>query len=109
MRKTNWSVVVIVGIIAFLLLFLAGMFSGWGMMGSGMMGRWGYSPFAWTAMIFMWLIPIGLIVLAGLGIVWLIRSLGGFGPPALDRPCPDCAKGVQANWQNCPYCGTSLK
>jgi len=104
MRKTNWSIVVIIGLIALLLLFSAGMFSGW-----GMMGRWGYSPFGWIAMIFMWLIPVGFIMLAVLGIVWLVRSLGSFNPPAADHACPNCGKGVQADWQNCPYCGASLK
>jgi len=57
-------------------------------------------------MIFMWLIPVGFIVLAVLGIVWLVRNLN---PPAADGACPNCGKGVQADWQNCPDCGTSLK
>lgn len=109
MRKTNWSIAVIIGLVILLLLFSAGMFSGWGMMGPGMMSRWGYSPFGWIAMIFMGLIPVGIIVLAILGIVWLVRSSGSFNPPAADHACLNCGKGVQADWQNCPYCGTSLK
>lgn len=117
----------IIGLVILLLLFSAGMFSGWGMMGPGMtlapdahlpwravpgsagVSRWGYSPFGWIAMIFMGLIPVGIIVLAILGIVWLVRSSGSFNPPAADHACPNCGKGVQADWQNCPYCGTSLK
>ena len=109
MKRINWLVIVTGGIIVLLLQFTAGMFSGWGMMGPGMIGRWGYSPFGWIAMIFMGLIPVGIIVLAVLGIVWLVQSPGRFNRPATDRTCPSCGKGVQADWQNCPYCGTSLK
>ena len=118
MKRINWLVIVTGGIIVLLLLFTAGMFSGWGMMGPGMtlapgvsagVSRWGYSPFGWIAMIFMGLIPVGIIVLAVLGIVWLVRNLGSFNLPAADHACLNCGKGVQADWQNCPYCGTSLK
>ena len=127
MRKTNWSIAVIIGLLILLLLFSAGMFSGWGMMGSGMtlapgahlpwrtvpgsvdVSPWGYSRFGWIAMIFIGLIPVGFIVIAILGIVWLVRSLGSFNPPAADHACPNCGKSVQADWQNCPHCGTSLK
>lgn len=109
MKKVNWLWLVIIGLIALLLLFSAGMLSGWGMMGSGMMGRWGYSTFGWLGTIFMWLIPVGLMGLTLIGIVWLVQNLGGPTPPTSGRVCPNCGKGVQADWQNCPYCGTSLK
>lgn len=109
MKKINWSIIVIIGVIALLLLFSTAMFGGWGMMGPGMMGRWGYYfPFMWIGMMFMWLIPIGFLILIALGIVWLVRNLGVPMPPA-SRACPNCGKSVQADWQNCPYCGTSLK
>jgi len=119
MKKINWSVVVIVGLFIALLLFATGMFGGWGynnwgyrggwgMMGPGMMG-WGYSPFGWIGMLFMWIIPVGFIVLTVLGITWLVRNVGGPTPPASQNACPHCGKGTQADWQNCPYCGTALK
>lgn len=119
MKKINWSVVVIVGLVLLLFLFGTGMFGGrgynnwgyrgFGMMGPGMMG-WGYSPFGWIGMAFMWLIPVGFIVLTVLGVAWLVKSLGNNStPPASQNPCPNCGKGVQTNWQNCPYCGTVLK
>ncbi|HLF75219.1 MAG TPA: zinc ribbon domain-containing protein [Anaerolineales bacterium] len=114
MNKINWSVILVVGIILLILLFSTGLFGGWGyrgggMMGPGMMGHWGFAPLGWVGMIFMWLVPIGFIVLAVLGIVWLVRNLGGNTPPAVERTCPNCGKGVQADWQHCPHCGTALK
>jgi hypothetical protein len=84
MQKNIWLVVGIIGIVVLLLLFGGGMmmggwgYRGWGMPGpGGMMNNWGYSssPLGWIGMIFMWLIPIGLIVLALFGIVWLVRKI----------------------------------
>lgn len=116
MKKVNWSVVVVIGIVVLLFLFGAGMmmggwgYGGWGMMGPGMMGSWGYSPFGWIGMLFMWLIPLGFIVLTVLGVAWLVRTIGGgTNPAAPAHPCPSCGRGAQADWKNCPYCGTSLK
>ena len=86
MKKINWLVVSLVGVIVLLFLFGGGMMSGWGyrgwgMMGPGMMG-WGYSPFGWIGMLFMWLIPVGFIVLTVFGIVWLVRNVGNSKPPS---------------------------
>jgi uncharacterized membrane protein len=115
MKKINWLVVSVISVIALLFLFGGGMMAGgwgnrsWGMMGGpGMMG-WGYSPFGWIGMIFMWLIPVGFIVLTVFGIVWFVRNTGNTAPPSSQSACPNCAKGVQSDWQNCPYCGTALK
>ena len=99
MQKVNWLVVGIFGIVALLLLFGGGMmmggwgYRGWSMMGpggmvgpGGMMNNWGYSsspsPIGWIGMIFMWLVPVGLIVLAVFGIVWLARNVGNSKPPS---------------------------
>ena len=115
MKKVNWLVVGVSSIVGLLLLFGGGMmmggwgYRGWGMMGGpGMMG-WGYSPFGWVGMIFMWLIPVGFVVLTVLGVVWLVRNVGNTTTQSLQGPCPNCGKGVQADWKNCPYCGTALK
>jgi hypothetical protein len=111
MNKINWTAVAVFGIVV-LVAFLVGaslLGGGWGMMGTGMMGGWGLAPFGWIGMIFMWLIPIGFIVLTVLGVVWLVRAVGGgatLGSPA--RPCPSCGRGVQADWRNCPHCGAAL-
>ncbi len=83
MRKVNWLVVGFISIVVVLLLFGGGMMMGsWGNGGYGMMNNWGYSPFGWIGMLFMWLIPIGLIALAVFGVVWLVRKAGNSTPPS---------------------------
>jgi hypothetical protein len=116
MKKINWLVVSLIGVIVLLFLFGGGMmmggwgYRGWGMMGGpGMMGSLGYSPFGWIGMLFMWLIPVGFIVLIALGIVWLARNIGNPTSSSTGHNCPNCGKGTQADWQNCPYCGKALK
>jgi len=93
MQKVNWLIVGIVSFVILLILFGTGMLMGdwrsrdWGMMGpNGMMENWGYSyapaPLGWIGMIFMWLIPVGLILLAVFGIVWLVRNVSNSKPPS---------------------------
>jgi hypothetical protein len=93
MQKINWLIVGIMSFVIILILFGAGMLMGdwryrdWGMMGPhGMVENWGYAytpaPLGWIGMIFMWLIPAGLIVLAVFGTIWLERNLGNSKPPA---------------------------
>ena len=92
MKKVNWIVVSVISVIALLFLFGGGMmmggwgYRGWSMMGpGGMMNNWGYasspSPLGWIGMIFMWLIPVGLVVLAAFGVVWLVRNVANSKPP----------------------------
>ena len=93
MQKVNWLLVGIISFVIILILFGGGMmmggwgYRGWDMMGpGGMMENRGYSstpsPLGWIGMIFMWLIPVGLIVLAVFGIVWLVRNVGNSKPPS---------------------------
>ena len=85
-------------------------YHGYAMMGpGGMMGGWGYSPFGWIGMVFMWLVPVGVIVLIAFGVAALVQNVGNSTPPSSLSPCPNCGKGTQADWRNCPYCGTALK
>ncbi|MBI3910735.1 MAG: zinc ribbon domain-containing protein [Armatimonadetes bacterium] len=119
MNKINWSAVAAFGVVV-LLAFLIGVsllgggYGGWGMMGPGMMGGWGFGSFGWIGMLFMWLIPVGFIVLTVLGVVGLVRAVGPHPnppPPAGEgaaRACPSCGRGVQADWRNCPHCGAAL-
>jgi hypothetical protein len=92
MHKINWLTVGIMSFVILLILFGTGMLMGdwryraWGTMGPiGMMENWGYystpSPLGWIGMIFMWLIPVGLIVLAVFGILWLVRNVSHSKPP----------------------------
>jgi hypothetical protein len=93
MHKINWLLVGILSFLLILILFGTGLLMGdwryraWGMMGPhGMVENWEYSyppaPLGWIGMIFMWLIPVGLMVLAAFGIVWLVRNAGNPKPPA---------------------------
>jgi uncharacterized membrane protein len=113
MKKVNWWIVGIVAVLASLFLFSGGMvYGGWGYRGPGMMG-WGYFPFGWfgmgLGMIFMWLIPTGIIAILIYGAVALTRSSANNAPTASIAACPNCGKGTQADWKNCPYCGTALE
>lgn len=115
MNRINWTAVAVFAIVA-LLVFLVGAsllggwgYRSWGMMGPGMMGQWGCGSFGWIGMIFMWLIPLSLLVLVVLGIVWLVRAVGSGGNSASqERSCPTCGRGVQVDWRNCPHCGETL-
>jgi hypothetical protein len=99
MQKVDWTVVGVIGIVIVLLLFGGGMmmggwgYRGWSMLGpssmvgpGGMMNNWGYSsspsPIGWIGMLFMWLIPIGLIALAVFGAVWVVRKSGNPKSPS---------------------------
>lgn len=83
MSKTvKWTIGIVVGLVVLFLLPFAwrlifpiygyGMMGGYGRM--PMMGGYGYGfmPFG---MIFIWLIPLGLLVLIGLGIAALVKYL----------------------------------
>jgi len=123
MNKINWTAIAVFCVVV-LLVFLVGVsllggwgYGGWGMMGGyrsgmmrpGMMGSWGIGPFGGIGMIFMWLIPVGLIVLLVLGIIWLVKAVTSSGsPPPPARTCPNCNRAAQADWHTCPYCGQVL-
>ena len=124
MNKVNWTIVAVFGgvmLCAFLIgISLLGGFGGYGgsygrgvgMMGPGMMGNWGFAPFGWIGMLLMWLVPTGFFALVALGIVWLVKAVGqpgsGQQPAAPARTCPNCHRPAQADWHNCPYCGTAV-
>src|SRR5215208_1991393 len=98
MNKINWTFVAIAAVAFLLLASLFGDrgYGGWGMMGPGMMGGWGFSPFGWVGMIIMWLVPLSFIVVVALGVVWLVRAVGSGNQSALaGRACPSCGQTVQ--------------
>ncbi len=129
MNRSNWTPVVIIGVVLLILLIGGSLLPlGWGgrwgpwggMMGPGMMGGWGGSwgavgPVGWLFSIMGLLIPLGFLALLVLGGVWLFRQVvqpqgfaTGGGPTQPGRSCPNCGRAVQADWQVCPYCGQSL-
>ncbi len=110
MKKVNWLMVVVLIIVAlFALMFGASLLGNWGYGGWGYGGRGMMGPWMMGGMMFMWLIPIGFIVLTVFGIAWLVRTIsGGNNPSTQAHVCPSCGRGAQADWKNCPYCGAAL-
>ena len=70
----------------------------------GMMGNFGFFPF-WLGL--MWIVPLGIVVLAVLGVVWLFNNLNG-SKTVQGMTCSSCGKATQADWKTCPYCGITL-
>lgn len=121
MNRVNWTRVGVFAVVVLLVLLigasLLGGFGrygyGYGMMGPGMMG---FGPLGGFGMLFMWIVPLGFLILLGSGLVWLARAVSGSpfaGPPPPPAPltngvCPACGRPTQAGWQICPYCGQSL-
>ncbi len=77
----KWILGIVLVLVILFAPFVWGMFmpfGGYGMMGYGhmpmMYGYGGFGMFG-LSMIFMWLIPLGLLVLIVLGIVWLVKQL----------------------------------
>lgn len=81
---------------------------------SGMMGGFGYMhPFSFFGMAFMWLIPIGIVVLLALGIMSLFKESKKTDHQHVDtstlaQVCQNCGKNVQNDWNTCPYCGEKI-
>lgn len=123
MKAINWLAL---GLII-TILFLIGLALGTGLLGycsTGMMGPWGFYAYpggmmgGWGRGLgsllligLMGLIPLSLLALLMLGIVWLVRTISAPAaqPPVAIATCPDCHKAIQADWQNCPYCGRKLR
>lgn len=134
MKTTNWTKVLIIssiGLLALVLVLnlfaplLGRQFGAWGynncfgfgdggmmMRGGSGPGMMGYSPFWGPGMLIGWLFPLGLLALLVAGIAWLVQAIGRSStpltPPRPSRACPQCGQPAQANWRNCPYCGTPL-
>ena len=85
-KTTKWVIGIVVAVIIILFvapflwqLIFPGAYAGYGMMGRGygmhmpMMG-YGYG-FGFFGMLFMWLIPLGILALIVLGIAWLVKQL----------------------------------
>ncbi len=116
--KTGWILAIVSGLVILFLLpsLLMGRFwtgSYAGMMGSpGMMGSFGFpNPFGFFGMVWMWLIPAGILVLLVLGVVALINGLTksrNAESAVPNQKCANCSKNILSDWTNCPYCGTPV-
>jgi uncharacterized membrane protein len=80
----------------------------------GMFGGMMFGMGAW--MIFRFLLLIGILVLAGFGIAYLVKSSRKSAPttvvsanaPVL-RTCSHCGKVLASDWTTCPYCGAKIE
>jgi len=111
--KNNWKWIVSVALVLALLFalpFLFRTFLGYGYRGwSHPMMGYGFAPFGGLfmgfGMLLMWAIPLGLLFLITYGAVKLANKPN---TPVVAQSCGNCGKAVQADWKNCPYCGTEL-
>lgn len=62
--------------------------------------------FSFGGMFLMSIFRLGWLVLLGLGIYWLVRTLRQPRPAA--RACVSCGKPLQMDWAHCPYCGARV-
>jgi hypothetical protein len=119
MKLTRRELVVFGLLITFLVvlngLLLWSAFRGPGIVGFGGIGPGSIEPpaaisdfaFLWRCLIF--LIAMSLVALMG-GARWWLTAIRG-PQRTLRSPeaqCPNCNRPVQADWQVCPYCGSSL-
>jgi zinc-ribbon domain len=80
----------------------------------GRVGGFGGMMFGMGAMmLFRALIPLGILVLAGFGIAYFVRSGSKPTPPVMPAPevktCAHCGRKLEADWTTCPYCGKKVK
>jgi hypothetical protein len=122
MKRLSWIAIAVI-VLVVLLVFMVGTSllggrgwgcsGGWGMMEpwmyDGTPGAWGFRSLGWLGMIFMWLVPLGVLGLAVVGIGWLVRELSSKSPAVVESVCPSCGRDVHADWLNCPICGSALK
>ena len=97
-------------VLLFALPFLFRTFLGYGYRGwSHPMMGYGFAPFGGLfmgfGMLLMWAIPLGLLFLITYGAVKLANKPN---TTVVTQSCSNCGKAVQADWKNCPHCGTVL-
>jgi len=132
MGNSNWTKVVIFGLVA-LVVFALGIGvlfllfgGGWGMTGPGMMRprsmRGGWCPWCggtgrlgggllgtFLGLTLACFLPLALLALLVAGSFWLVRSAGNATSQEPAVSCPTCGRPVEHGWQACPYCGEDLQ
>ncbi len=126
MNRINWTQVAVFAVVVVLvfavgMVVLGSLWGGYGMMGRGMMGDYrgfdlggmmrGYvGSLNWVFILPMCFFGLGFLALLAVGIVWLVRTVGGPRPAApVGKVCPECHSAVEAGWKVCPHCGTALE
>jgi hypothetical protein len=127
MNRINWTqlavfAMVVVLVFAVGMVVLGSLWGGYGMMGrgmmgdyrgfdsGGMMGGYGGSLSNWVFILPMCFFGLGFLALLAVGIVWLVRTVGGPRPAApVGKVCPECHRAVEAGWKACPHCGATLE
>jgi uncharacterized membrane protein len=88
MKKSYWITIAILGTALILSLMVGTILFGnwnnvgWGMMAgwpTGPMHGWGFSSIGWIGMLFLLLVPVGIVLLVISGIIWLVRSFSSIG------------------------------
>lgn len=76
---------------------------------TGRMG--GFGMFGMLGMLFRGLIPLGVLVLAGFGVAYLVKQGKHTTPPAAVQvpTCASCGKPLNSEWTTCPYCGKAVE
>ncbi|MBU2610009.1 MAG: zinc ribbon domain-containing protein [Chloroflexi bacterium] len=121
-RKVNWWVIAtLVFLVALVLTSASSLLglvrgsgwsdSGWERWQPGMDTNWGIWRISFLP--FRCLMPALFITLVVMGIVWLIRAVGGPAGaraegPATGATCSGCGRSIRTDWQACPYCGQKL-
>lgn len=72
-----------------------------------------FGSFMGLGMQLVWLVPLGLLIMAVYGVVRLANQPTGsvisFASSAAPTAvCPHCDKAVDENWVTCPYCDSKL-
>lgn len=119
----KWRIITIV--LAVVLLNVVGI-AVWGMLSSGVMGRyvlhgtmWGHRVMSFRSFSpsSPWILrgllaPTGLLTLLALivvGFVLLVRVTSPSPAQVIsERPCSECGEPVEVDWEVCPYCGAEL-
>ncbi len=131
MKASQWVIIAVVAVVAVLIGAALGPLFLWhgglgyrGMLGgydrgmtlaphaSAGVGGFRFAQFGWIGLLMMGAFPLGLLVLALIGLILLVRvtSRPAAQPSVVPaRVCPNCRRPVQADWRNCPYCGTALQ
>ena len=117
LRILKWVGLILIGVLLALgaaaLIFSMFRFGGMPMMGRGFRGPFMFGRVEilgfWLLMLGRLIVPLALIALLVFAGITIGRGLGRPPAPVAKLTCRNCGRLVQADWNNCPYCGATLK